>query len=87
MDGQERMSAVVALAERLGVSVRHEPLGGDGGGICMLKGRPVLFIDTMADLATQCDRSLSDLSQMPEIDTMYLVPELREEIERIRRRG
>ena len=85
MDLQRRMIALLELADRLGVEVRRTPLGGEGGGICTLKGRKVLFVDSSADLATQCQRTLTDFAQLPEIDSTYVVPELREEIDAVRR--
>lgn len=86
MDLQRKMSTILELADRLDVRVRQVPLGGEGGGLCTIKGRKVLFVDSSADLATQCDRSLADFAQLPEIDNAYLMPELREELDR-RRRG
>ena len=84
---RHKLSAILELAERLGFEVRHEPLGGSGGGACVLKGQRVLFVDSGADLATQCERCLADLARIAEIDTMYVVPELRDEIDRLRGRG
>ena len=86
MDHPARLSAILELAQRIGIEVRREPLGGNGGGLCRLKNRRVLFVDTMADLATQCDRSIAGLARQPDIDAAYILPELRDEIERQKRR-
>ncbi len=84
MDLQTKREAIVELADQLGITVRVAPLGGDGGGIAIIKGTKVLFIDASADLATQCERSLADLAQIPEIHNIYVRPELREELDRAR---
>ena len=86
MDLHQKLSALLDVARRLDVTVRQEPLGGDGGGMCLLKGKRVLFIDTTADSATRYERSLTNLAQLPEINGIYVLPELREEFDRVRLR-
>lgn len=85
MDLQERLDELVRAAEAMGLSVRREPLGGSGGGYCMLRGTPVLFIDTTADLEHRYERTLAGLARRPDIDQHYLSPEVREEIDARRR--
>ena len=84
MDLQTRLDALVALADEIGLSVRREPLGGSGGGYCVLRGQRVLFVDTMADLESKYERTLAALAPLPEIDEKYLRPEIRDDIERFR---
>ena len=71
------------LADSLGIEIRRIPIGGRGGTLCAIKGRRVLFLDTDADRATQYDRVLRELAQVPEIDSIYLRPEVREDLDRI----
>lgn len=85
MDLGYRLEVLLTAAEEIGVDVRAEPMGGDGGGLCRLKGKRVLFVDTSADLATRYDRTLSALAPLPELDQRYLPPEVREDIETSRR--
>ena len=80
-----QLNAVMDVFERLGVHLRKERLGGAGGGLCRVRGERVLFIDVDADAATQLDRSLIALSTVPEIDSVYLVPALRERIDCLKR--
>lgn len=87
MSVEAKLSALLDTAEVLGVEVRHEDLGGHGGGLCALKGRRVLFVDLAADLATRYDRALSELAQIPEIDAIYVRPEIREDLERVKADG
>ncbi len=82
MDLQHKLEAAIDLARKLDVTVRHAPLGGDGGGLCTVRGQRVLFIDSAADLATQYERALTDLVQIPELNGMFILPELREDFAR-----
>ena len=84
MDLQTRLDALVALADEIGLSVRREPLGGSGGGYCVLRGERVLFVDTMADLELMYERTLAALAPLSEIDGKYVRPEIRDDIERFR---
>jgi hypothetical protein len=85
MDAAAQLDAIVETFERLGIEVRKEQLGGGGGGLCRLRDRRVLFIDLDADAATQLDRSVAALAKVPEVDALYLSPELRERIDACRR--
>lgn len=84
MDLSERLEALLTAAEELGVEIRAEPMGGEGGGMCRLKGRHVLFVDTSADVATRYDRTLAAMANLPELEGRYLVPEVRHDLERYR---
>lgn len=81
MDLQSRLEDLLALAAEIGLEVRREPLGGSGGGYCVMRGRKVLFIDTLADLETRYDKTLAALAQLPEVDSHYIRPDLREELD------
>lgn len=84
MDLQTRLDTLLSLAQELGLTVRREPLGGEGGGLCIIKGERVLFVDVLADIETRYERTLSALAGLPEIDQRYLAPEVRDDIERAR---
>lgn len=84
MDTQQLLDDLLELAQRLGIEIRWAALGGEGGGLCTMKGRQVLFIDQSADVATQCERCLADLASLPEIDTTFIQPKLREQLDRWR---
>ncbi|MCP4592353.1 MAG: hypothetical protein GY842_16595, partial [bacterium] len=49
-----------------------------------IRGRRVLFIDTTADLATRLECVVCALAGIPEIETRFVRPELRELLERYR---
>jgi hypothetical protein len=84
MDLQSRFDALLSLAQEIGLTIRREPLGGEGGGYCMLRGQSVLFVDTMADLETRYERTLAALAPLAEVERRYVPPEVREDIERLR---
>jgi hypothetical protein len=82
---ENRLDALLSLAEQLGIRVRREPLGGEGGGLCTLRGERFIFLDTSADLETRYERTLSALAGLSELERLYIVPEIREDIEGARR--
>jgi hypothetical protein len=87
MELSRRLEALLEAAEAIGIDVRAEPMGGEGGGLCQFAGRRVLFLDTMADVPTRYDRTLTALASISELDDHYLLPELRDDIERQRASG
>jgi len=80
---QTRLDTLLTLARELGIDLRSEPLGGDGGGLCALKGRRVLFVDTSADLDTRYERTAAALATLPELEGRYLPPEVRDDLQRL----
>jgi hypothetical protein len=84
MDHGAKLEALLELAEQLDITVRREPLGGEGGGLCHLRGQRVLFVDIQADLQTRFEKTAAALAGLPEVDQHYLLPELREELDRHR---
>jgi hypothetical protein len=84
MDLANRLEALLTLAEEVGIDVRAEAMGGEGGGLCKLRGRWVLFVDTFADIATRYDRTVSALAGRSELDGRFLPPEIREDLDRQR---
>lgn len=83
MDLDTKLGVLLTLADSLGIEIRRIPIGGRGGTLCAVKGRRVLFLDTDADRATQYDRVLRDFAKIPEISSVYLRPEVREDLERV----
>ncbi|MBI4579299.1 MAG: hypothetical protein HY718_06325 [Planctomycetes bacterium] len=84
MDLGSRLEVLLTLAEQIGIDVRAEPMGGEGGGMCMLKGRRVLFVDTAADLPTRYERTLAGMAGLSEWEDRFIVPEVRGDLERQR---
>jgi hypothetical protein len=86
MDVVTRLEQLLRAAEAAGIEVRAEPLDGQGGGLCTLKGHRVLFVDTSADVATRYDNTVRALVEVSELDNQFLPPVVRGDLEH-RRRG
>lgn len=84
MDAYALIEAIEGVCERIGIEVRRTPMGGEGGGLCVIKGKKVLYLDTSADPVTQCEKCLADLASLPEIDNLHVAPFLREALDRAR---
>jgi hypothetical protein len=87
MDLQARLDELLRVAGEMGLMIQRVPLGGDGGGFCIVKGQKRLFVDLQADVETRYEHTLAALSSLEEIDTHFLLPEVREDIEAQRAQG
>lgn len=87
MDLESKLDELLRVAEEIGLHIRHEPQGGEGGGFCVINGRRQLFVDTMADPATRYEHTLEALASLPELEERFLRPDVREDIELQRCRG
>lgn len=84
MDAIAQFDAAVELLERLEIDIRREHLGGGGGGLCSLRGRRIVFIDLDADIPTRLEQTLRGLAGLPELESAYVTPALRELIEQVK---
>ncbi|MBI3834258.1 MAG: hypothetical protein HY287_08015 [Planctomycetes bacterium] len=84
MDPGIQIETITAVLEAAGVEVRPEHLGGSGGSLCKLRGKRVLFIDLDADIATRAEHCVVGLASMHEVEGIFLLPELRELVDRHR---
>ena len=82
VEPNQQLDAALTMLARLGIEVREAHLGGQSGGLCMIRGRRVVFVDLDADAATQLERYVAALADLPELDQIYIPPALREPIER-----
>ncbi len=82
MDVQTRLETLLAAIEQLGIEIRRVPLGGEGGGLCLLRGKRVMFVDVSADTPTRYDKTLGAVAGLSELETFYLPPEIREDLDR-----
>ena len=82
-DPVSQLDTLLEILVRMGVDVRKERLAGSGGGLCTIRGRHVVFVDQDIDVATQLDHTLTALASLPDADTVYLIPELRERLDRL----
>ena len=81
MNDAEILEELIGLLEENGVEVRHEPIGGQGGGFCVIKGQKLFFADTNADSADVAALCARVISENVDTESIYLRPEVREFIE------
>ncbi len=74
--------ALLEVAHRLGLDVRHVHLGGAGGGLACFKGKRQLFVDMDADPEEQLDRTVDAMATIPEINDIFMRPDVRQLFER-----
>ena len=84
MDTQNLLESLMELAAQMGVEIRQVPLDGDGGGLCLLKGKRILFVDTNASLPDQLARTAAGLATLEDGEDIYILPEVRELLEQYR---
>lgn len=83
MDTTAQFDTILEFLERLGIEVRLERLGGTGGGLCTLRGVRIVFVDLDADPATRLESCIRALSALPELETVFVPPAIRESIDRL----
>jgi len=81
MNKQRILEELLELLEANGVTIRREPLGGSGGGLCMLKNEHIFFVDTQASSAEMAALSAEAVSKVADIEKIYIKPEVRQFIE------
>lgn len=86
MELQEQLTSLLDVAESLGITVRRVVSAGvsaehPGGALVKLKGREILFVDPRATIADQLEAVASALRGRPELQEMFLRPEIRQLIE------
>ncbi|MCH8149658.1 MAG: hypothetical protein IH987_17005 [Planctomycetes bacterium] len=79
------LEIVLEALDRLDVDVRCERCGGGGGGLCILKGKKIVFIDLDADEITRLECALQALACLPGAETIFLPPATRERVDRLRK--
>jgi len=84
MNEQRILEELLALLEGEGVTIRSEPLGGSGGGLCALRGTSVFFVDTEADSAETAVRCAEAVGKLVDVESIYLRPDVRQFIEEYR---
>ena len=72
MNDQEILEQMVALLEANGVTIRTEPLGGSGGGLCAMKDKKIFFIDTQASSAEMAPICAEAVAKTIDIENTYI---------------
>ena len=82
MDNRDIIEELVALLEQNGVNIRREAMGGGGGGLCIIKGKKIFFVDTdcpIAEMTAICSRAVNELL---DIGSIYIRPQVRQFLEK-----
>ncbi|MBN1275966.1 MAG: hypothetical protein JXA35_00640 [Deltaproteobacteria bacterium] len=84
MDGKRVRAGLEALADNLGIEVRHENLDPDmsfsHGGLCLIKNRPVIIIDKAASEKVKIKTLIQALRRF-DLGRIYIKPALRDILE------
>lgn len=72
---------LLEFARQAGIEVRHARLGGSSGGLARTKNKRILVIDLDASPLDQLEQTARVLSGIPEVQTHYLRPDLRQMLE------
>lgn len=88
MEPDQQLAALADLAESLGIEVRIGPAGEHagraGGAVVRLRDKQIIFLDADAPLGDRINVLAAALAERQEIAERFVVPELRELIERAR---
>ena len=88
MDEHTIIDHLEELAERFGIQIRYEPIKQDEdlvkvvGGLCLLRGKYVLIIDSKATMIDKI-RTLAEAVKHFNLDQVYVRPVLRELLDKL----
>ncbi len=82
MDDRDILETLLELLKNCRVEIRKVPLGGQGGGLCRLRGHAVFFADEDAPLGETTALAAQAVQQKMDIEGVFLRPQIREIIER-----
>lgn len=81
MNEQKILEELLALLEANDVTIRNEPLGGSGGGLCTIKGERIFFVDTEAQSIVTAALCAEALMKVADIEGIFIKPQIRQFIE------
>ena len=81
MNEQIILAELLALLESNGVTIRNEPLGGCGGGLCTIKDQRIFFVDTEASCIVSAAICAEAVSKVVDVEQVYIKPLIRQFIE------
>lgn len=81
MDQQQILEELISILETNGVQVRDEPLSGHSGGLCTVRGRPVVFLDSHTNTQENADTCAQAVNRVINIEELYIKPQVRQFIE------
>ena len=82
MDEHHILKTLVDLLEANRIKVRRELLEDGPGGLCRIGRKRILFLDSRAQPNDQAKICASALAEVVDIDNIYLLPDVREFVEK-----
>jgi hypothetical protein len=82
MDSTAILDELLGLLEAQNVVIRRDSLGGDGGGLCDIKGKHIFFFDTQASPVEMAAKCAEALVKVADVERLYITPQVREIIEK-----
>ncbi len=76
------LEELLLVLEQNNVHIRREPLGGGGGGLCKIKDKHILFVDTQANTADMAAICAQAVHQTLDIENIYIKPQVRRFLEK-----
>jgi hypothetical protein len=73
----ELLDQLLKMAENLGYRVRHEYLGGVGGGFCEIQGQKYIFVDLALTTVEQLEQAAGAMRHDPAVDWHSTPPAIR----------
>ena len=77
----ELLEEALSIAEFLGYEIRHEWLGGSGGGACEFGGKKWIFVDLALNAIEQLEQVSAALKSDPAFHTVELSPAITEALD------
>jgi hypothetical protein len=81
MNEKDILDQLLILLESNAVKIRYEPLGGSGGGFCVIKGENFFFVDTQACAAENAVLCAQAVAKLIDIENIFLMPQIRDFLE------
>ena len=78
MNEQGILEELLALLEANDVTIRSEPLGGSGGGLCTIKDERIFFLDTEAPSIVTAAICAQSLPKVVDIEQIFIKPQVRQ---------
>ncbi len=77
MESEAVLDELLTLLEQNGVSIRTEPMGGAGGGLCKMKDKQVFFVDAEAATADMVAVCAEAVRETVDVEKIYIRPQIR----------
>ena len=81
MNDEDVLNELLTILEANNVHIRHEHLGGSGGGLCTLKGQHYFFVDSEAPSFEMAVLGAKALNITVDTEKIYLKPQVRQFLE------